>query len=84
VYGCPKFLTAAEDFPTRVLAGFEAVELRAHETKSIEVMAAFAPFQRWVNGHLLWDVTQVVLEVGQFSGDPEAVKVLYHPFTSRM
>ncbi|OJI95756.1 hypothetical protein ASPVEDRAFT_121552 [Aspergillus versicolor CBS 583.65] len=84
VYGCPKFRTAADDFPTRVLAGFQAVELRAHEAKSIEVVAASSPFHRWVNGQLLWDVTQVVLEVGQFSGDPEAVKVLYHPLTSRM
>ncbi|KAL2811584.1 glycoside hydrolase superfamily [Aspergillus granulosus] len=84
VYGCPTFLTAADDFPTRVLAGFQSVELHAHQSKSIEVVATFTPFQRWLDGHFVWDVAQVVLEVGQFAGDPEAAKVLYHASRSRI
>ncbi|KAJ0416908.1 glycoside hydrolase superfamily [Aspergillus carlsbadensis] len=84
VYGCPQFRTKAADFPTRVLAGFQAVELSAREVKSIEVVAAFEPFQRWVKGDLIWDVTQVVLEVGQYAGDRDAVKVVYRPSRSRM
>ncbi|KAL3476622.1 glycoside hydrolase superfamily [Aspergillus californicus] len=77
VYGCPQFQTTAEDFPTRVLAGFQALDLGDYESKALEVVAAFAPFQRWLGGQLVWDVAQVVLEVGLFAGDPEAVKVLY-------
>ncbi|CRG91030.1 hypothetical protein PISL3812_08078 [Talaromyces islandicus] len=71
VYGCPQFLTATkgDEFPRRVLAGFQAVSLASGEAKAVEIPVSFSPFQRWLDGRLVWDVSQIRLEAGQYAGD---------------
>ncbi|KAH6712501.1 glycoside hydrolase superfamily [Leptodontidium sp. MPI-SDFR-AT-0119] len=80
VYGRPRFARGGgNDFPERVLLGFQSMEVEAQESTSIDVAVSTRPLRRWVNGKLELDANGVLLEVGQHAGDPMPLR-LPHSF----
>lgn len=86
VYGYPQFLDTKirDEFPARVLAGFQATDLESYETRVVEVAISLSPFQRWLDNQLVCDASQIILNVGQYAGDPAAARILYVPSRSHI
>ncbi|MDR2566338.1 MAG: glycoside hydrolase family 3 C-terminal domain-containing protein [Bifidobacteriaceae bacterium] len=73
VYGVPE--GAGDDFPTRVLLGFAPVRLDAGESEEVAVRATTRPLQRWTAAGFRPASERTRLEIGAFSGDPNALSV---------
>ena len=67
--------TGAEDFPHRVLLGFEPVQLEVGESALLEVGGTLRPLQRWADGAFVWAAPEATLEAAAYSGDPAAATV---------
>ncbi|UUU28473.1 fibronectin type III-like domain-contianing protein [Streptomyces sp. CA-210063] len=70
-YGLP--IGAGEDFPTRVLLGFAAVDLAAGASASISVAASPRPLQRWMSDGFVPASPTAVIEAASYAGDPGAI-----------
>lgn len=71
VYGRPE--GAGDDFPSRVLLGFEPVEVAAGQQVEVVVHASTRPLQRWTEGGFVPAAPTAVIEAASYAGDPEAV-----------
>jgi beta-glucosidase len=62
------------DRPKRVLLGFGVAELAKGETRALEFAASTRPLQKWNKGTWELVATEVDVEVGTYSGDPDSLK----------
>lgn len=69
VYG----LLPGQERPVRVLLGFRAVELEAGESAFVSVECSVRPVLRWEYGRFEAPGGEVGIEVGSWSGDPDAL-----------
>jgi len=63
----------AEDFPSRVLLGFQPVDLEAGESKEVDVQCSTRPLRRWAEHGFMWASERVVVEAAQYAGDAATV-----------
>ncbi|KAI3575705.1 glycoside hydrolase family 3 C-terminal domain-containing protein, partial [Fusarium oxysporum f. sp. albedinis] len=78
IYGCPDLGPAQHDFPNRLLAGFQVVELSGQETKWVQVKTSLAPFRRWEEGDLRLTARSILFQVGQYAGDQKSLSHRFH------
>ncbi|QHC69370.1 family 3 glycosyl hydrolase [Rathayibacter sp. VKM Ac-2801] len=62
----------ADDFPRRVLVGFEPVWLNAGQSEVVTVACSTRPTQRWTDAGFVPAALSVVIEAAAFSGDQNA------------
>uniref|UniRef100_A0A0D2YG12 beta-glucosidase n=1 Tax=Fusarium oxysporum (strain Fo5176) TaxID=660025 RepID=A0A0D2YG12_FUSOF len=79
IYGCPDLGPGQHDFPNRLLAGFQVVELSGQETKWVQVKTSLAPFRRWEEGDLRLTARSILFQVGQYAGDQKSLSYRFHP-----
>lgn len=77
IYGRPDFGPGVHDFPSRLLAGFEAVYLDPDGIKFVGVKVSLTPFLRWQNGDLCMTANSILFEVGQYAGDGQRLSYRY-------
>ncbi|PNS17520.1 Periplasmic beta-glucosidase [Sphaceloma murrayae] len=70
VYG----VSGADGFPSRVLLGFQSIDLDAGQCKEIRIAASIRPLQRWTPSGFIVQSKLVGIELAAFSGDPKALK----------
>lgn len=70
LYGCPN----VAEFPSRLLLGFQHVDLDKGESANIEVAASVRPLQQWRDGQYVLRCDKVEIELASFAGDPLAVR----------
>jgi beta-glucosidase len=73
VYGRP--LPAQNDFPHRLLLGFAPVDLEPSEATRVEINASLQPMKRWRDGSFFPVTPDMEIEIGSYSGDPNALRV---------
>ncbi|EGU84336.1 hypothetical protein FOXB_05152, partial [Fusarium oxysporum f. sp. conglutinans Fo5176] len=78
IYGCPDLGPGQHDFPNRLLAGFQVVELSGQETKWVQVKTSLAPFRRWEEGDLRLTARSILFQVGQYAGDQKSLSYRFH------
>lgn len=76
IYGKP--LGAEKDFPSRLLLGFAPVEVARAESKELDIEASPQPLCKWEGGRFVLSSRDVMVEVGGYSGDPEALSKEVH------
>ncbi|THY07814.1 glycoside hydrolase [Aureobasidium pullulans] len=70
VYGLPH----VPDFPSRLLLGFQSLELAAGQSKMVTVACSIRPLQRRHEGKFVSVDGEVGLEIAGFAGDPMSLK----------
>lgn len=70
VYG----LIDAEDFPGRVLLGFEPVDLEVGESNELRITCSTRPLKRWEDCHFVLVSGQITVEIASYAGDGKAMK----------
>ncbi|KAL2203677.1 glycoside hydrolase [Sarocladium strictum] len=78
IYGCPDLGPGQHDFPNRLLAGFQSVELVEREAKWVEVKLSLLPFRQWRDGHLALTARSVLFQVGQYAGDENSLSCRHY------
>jgi beta-glucosidase len=74
-------LQGGDDFPSRVLLGFDTVGLASGASTRLHLTGSARPLQRWTERGFEWAAPSVVLEASAFAGDPDALQV---PITLRL
>lgn len=75
LYGRPT--PADDDFPTRVLLGFTAVELPAGASAQVTIHASTRPLQKWTPEGFVPASPSAVIEAASHAGDPDAVTAVF-------
>ncbi|WP_367948630.1 glycoside hydrolase family 3 C-terminal domain-containing protein [Rathayibacter sp. VKM Ac-2857] len=65
----------ADDFPERVLLGFDPIAVGAGETQRVRITGSVAPLRRWTSTGWSPAASRVLVEAAAFSGDPAAATV---------
>ncbi|ROQ52599.1 beta-glucosidase-like glycosyl hydrolase [Rathayibacter sp. PhB152] len=65
----------ADEFPARLLLGFEPIAVRAGETHRVRITGSTAPLRRWTSTGWSLAAPRVLVEAAAFSGDPAAATV---------
>lgn len=70
VYG----VVSADDFPTRVLLGFQAVDLEADQARQVQIPCSIKPVRRWRDG--TWELASrnVTIELANWSGHDDCLR----------
>jgi beta-glucosidase len=84
VYGLPDFGPVPQDFPNRVLVGFQAEWLGTKTSKCVSVRLDLQPLKRWSKGGFVLDAKAIAFEVSQYAGDPESLRIPYNMFRTRI
>lgn len=72
VYGCQTL----DNFPARVLLGFQPIKLAAGQSALLTCQASIRPLQQWENSQFVLKQQNVVIELSSFSGDPRSLSTL--------
>ena len=70
LYGC---VEAGDDFPSRVLLGFDTVALAAGACARLHLTGSTRPLQRWTERGFEAAGSSVVIQAAAFAGDPHAL-----------
>ncbi|KAL4883372.1 glycoside hydrolase superfamily [Aspergillus karnatakaensis] len=63
------------DFPSRVLLGFQAVDVGVGEEVEVSVSALLRPLQQMKDGHFVLRCHAFEVEFAAFAGDPDALRM---------
>jgi len=74
IYGCPRLA----GFPSRLLLGFQTLDLASGEEKVVDVVASIRPIQQWRDGRFVTRCEEIDVELARFAGDPDALRGVLH------
>ena len=66
-------LDGVEDFPHRVLVGFEPIWVDPGETAQVRITGSIRPLQQWTTDGFVPAAPAVTVEAAAYSGDPDAL-----------
>lgn len=72
VYGCQ----AVDNFPARVLLGFQPIHLTAGQRALLRCRASIRPLQQWQSSQFVLTQRTVRIEMSSYSGDPNSLSTL--------
>ncbi|KAL2844499.1 glycoside hydrolase superfamily [Aspergillus pseudoustus] len=83
VYARPNLL----DFPSRILLGFQPVDVGVGQEAEVAVTASLRPLQQMRDGHFALRANEFEVEFAAYAGDPDALRTTvqyYHQYKEKL